>query len=120
MGFSTVIEQGIVFNTAAEGASLDDFLEYVTANIQDWRTLPVCWDMSKLDYESLTGDTVRNVIYRAGDVASVRAGLKTAFTVDHDLGFGMMRMFQMIADEQLPIEFRVFRDKESAVAWLSE
>jgi hypothetical protein len=47
------------------------------------------------------------------------AGGKTAILVARDLDFGVARMFQVFA-EGIAVEFEVFRDVESAYAWLAE
>ena len=42
---------------------------------------------------------------------------KGAFVADDDLVFGMSRMYQMLR-EGSPVEHRVFRDLDEALAWL--
>jgi hypothetical protein len=43
---------------------------------------------------------------------------KVANVVSADFDFGMVRMYEMMADDELTHQFRVFRDLEEACEWL--
>lgn len=112
--------KGIVINTMGHQDSLDDFLQYIENHIHNWADSQVLWDMTLLDFDTIEGSAVRNTITRGRKMSKQRSGLKTAFVVKSDLGFGMMRMFQMIAENKIGIEFGIFRDRQEALCWLEE
>ncbi len=77
------------------------------------------WDFrgcrSDLDFEKMSAvKTFIEVNYDRG-----WAHRLTAFVVDHDLLYGLARMYEMIA-EKIPTTIRIFKDMEQAENWLGE
>ena len=44
---------------------------------------------------------------------------KWAFVISGSFAFGMARMWQIITEENAPMEINIFKDREQAVQWLS-
>ena len=60
----------------------------------------------------------REIHFLAGNRSEVHvAGARRALVAPMDVGFGLSRMFQGMAD--LDGDVRVFRDRDEALAWLS-
>jgi len=82
-------------------------------------TLNLLWDLSKSDLSGLTGDHLRKIISSAKKYAHLREGGKTALYTAVPLGFGIARMYEILAEaNQVPIPNRVFRSIDEAMAWL--
>ena len=82
-------------------------------------TLNLLWDLSQGDLSDLTSDQLRKIISAAKKYANLREGGKTALYTTVPLGFGIARMYEMLAEaNQLPIPNRVFRSFDEAMAWL--
>ena len=120
MRFETKIERGIVINRAGDQTSLPEVLAYVAQHGIEWHGRQVLWDVRRFPFETLNADGVRTMVQDGAQLSTGRAGLRTAILVESDLGFGMMRMLEMIADEILEFEIGVFRSEKTAVAWLEE
>ena len=119
MNIKSTTKSGTVFNVIGHGDTLEDFLDYVKQHIDEWTEYQVMWDLSALDFARIDSSSIRNLIRKGQEVSRKRSGMKTAFLVESDLGFGMMRMFQLIADQDIDIEFSVFRNSEDAICWLA-
>ena len=110
----------IVVNVMGEGDDFVTFREFVMVHTVEWTEVGILWDMNRMDFGKVTSASVRRLIFEGREAAKPRANLKTAFVVGSDVGFGMMRMFCMVAESELPIIFNVFRDEASAITWLRE
>ena len=44
--------------------------------------------------------------------------VRVAFVVDHDLGFGLLRMYQPFVHDDRGENIRVFRDEAQALGWI--
>ncbi len=111
---------GIVQNEIERGESLEDVLSFIGDHIGDWRDRDVLWDMSLLDFPSTNAAAVRAFMSGGAKYSKQRSGLRSAAVVDPDLGFGMMRMLEILMDARGDFEFRVFRSKDDALQWLGE
>ncbi len=124
MAITSVFESNIVVNTIEGSDTLDDILDFVSdsGRIDSWETRQVLWDVTLFDFPSIDSASVRSFVSRGTSLAAQeqRSGLKTAILVNSDLGFGMMRMLQILAEEHFKFELRVFRDRDLAVKWLEE
>jgi hypothetical protein len=77
------------------------------------------WDLSNSSLSELNSDKLREIISVAKQYAHLREGGKTALFTTAPLGFGIARMYEILADaNQLPIPNRVFRSLDEAMAWL--
>ena len=119
MTIQCTINGPLVINTMGESDDFNDFLNHIERNIGQWKNLGVIWDMNRMDFGAVDSESIRALINNGRELALQRSGGKTAFVVASDVGFGMMRMFTLIAEPDLPIEFRVFRDQAAASAWLT-
>jgi len=74
------------------------------------------WDLRELDFAQIDHDMEKQLIEIRKQYPE-RGQAKIAFVVGSDLGFGMMRRYEMLSDN-LPQHIRVFRDDAKAEAWL--
>lgn len=75
--------------------------------------------MTLFDFNTLSSNDVRVFVNRAKDSSRFRKGAMTAIVAGHDLGFGMMRMLQMLSEGQFEMELSVFRESLEAYRWLT-
>ncbi len=120
MSITSVIESGVVINAVEECDTFDDIFDYVAQHVDAWVNRQVLWDMTLFNFQSIDSQSIRSFIQKGASLSEKRLGLKTAFLVDSDLAFGMMRMLQILAEESLKIEFGIFRSKDEALRWISE
>ena len=74
------------------------------------------WDFTLVQHLDVTGAGVRAL---AMSTSPFSAASRRAIIVRDDAGFGMARMFLLMRDSDSGGSFQVFRDRESALAWLS-
>ena len=74
------------------------------------------WDFSEVRHMEITGAGVRAL---AMGVSPFSPASRRAIIVADDAGFGMARMFLLMRDDDRGGAIQVFRDRASAVAWLS-
>ena len=120
MSITSTYEGSVVVNSVEDDDSLVDILDYASRHIDEWRKCQVIWDMTLLNFQELSGESIRSFILRGASFTKKRSGMKTALLVDSDLGFGMMRMLQIIAEDKVHVIFKVFRSKGQALQWLAE
>ena len=120
MSITSIYEAGVYIRSVEHGDTLDDIVDYVSCHIDEWSKSPALWDMTLFNFQAIDQDSIRFFISKGKSLTKKRSGLKTAFLVDSDLGFGMMRMLQLIADEKVYVKFSVFRSKDKALQWLAE
>ncbi len=119
MTITSFSERNIVFNAVEEGDTLDDLFDFASEHVDTWGRGQVLWDMTLFDFPSLDSNSVRSLVNRGAPLSEKRSGLKTAILVDSVLGFGMMRMLQLLAEEQFKFHFGVFRNRDEAIEWLN-
>jgi len=119
MGITSSIEQDTIVNTADPEATLAEVFDYVSGNIASWADKQVFWDLRLFDFTSIDAQSIRSFLGPAAPLSETRRGLKTAILVDSDVGFGMMRMLQILSEGKIQIELGVFRDRTEAFAWLA-
>ena len=119
MSISSVIESGVVLNSVDASDTFEDIFFFVGRHVDSWGESQVLWDLTLFDFESTHTHSIASLVSRGALMSQKCSGLKTAVIVCSDLGFGMMRMFQSMAEEKIQIEFGVFRTKPDALAWLS-
>ena len=79
------------------------------------------WDFSEADLSGITSAHMEQIIAVSKSKAHIRPDGRTALVVQKDLSFGLSRMYETLADiSQHPVAYRVFRDKDEAVAWLGK
>ena len=112
-------ESGIVINVAQKTDTLDNIVDYISQHIESWVNYNVIWDVTLLEWESINSQSIRSFVQNTILLSNKRLGHKTAILANSDVGFGMMRMLQMLAEEKNKIEFRVFRTKAQALSWIN-
>jgi hypothetical protein len=79
------------------------------------------WDMSGCVVTGVTIGGMRTFIEQAALKGRTRENGKTAVITGSELQFGLARMAETFAEfANIPFEFRVFRDRAGALAWLKE
>lgn len=73
------------------------------------------WDFTGVQQLEITGPGVRAL---AMEVSPFSPTSRRAILVSDDASFGMARMFLLMRDHGVGTSFQVFRDRESAMAWL--
>ena len=95
-------------------ASQKEFLEKNPSKLE-------LWDMSDSDLSKITIDGMRKFLSRAAKMGSAREGGRTAVVVQSTLQFGLGRVAETFSDFiPLPFEFRLFKQRIDAIAWLNE
>ncbi len=82
-------------------------------------TTNAIWDFSGSNLKNAKPEHLAAVLSVAKDLAHLRSGGKTALVVPEDLGFGMARMYEAMADlKDHPVKHGVFRTLDEARNWL--
>lgn len=79
----------------------------------DVRTL---WDMRKVDFAETDPLLITEAVTIRNE-SPERRKAKLAFIVDSELGFGMMRMYELLSDASLE-NVMVFKDYSEGESWL--
>jgi hypothetical protein len=116
---STKVEDQIVINSIIDEITVDGVMHYVQENIEDWTGKPVLWEVSKASFGNISTKEWKKIPRNLGPLSEKRKGDKTALVASEDFPFGMLRMFEILAEnEKLAIQFKTFRDINKAKAWL--
>jgi len=79
------------------------------------------WDMSAAVLTKVTSEGMRQFIARTAKLGVVRSGGRTAVLVKSSFQFGLGRMAETFGEfESLPFEFRLFKNRAEAIAWLKD
>ncbi len=120
MSTTRFIEPRIAINTIEEADTLADIVDYMAKNIHVWADYSVLWALSRFNFADIDSQAVRSVLPGFVSMSKDLPELKRAIVVDSDLGFGMMRMLQLLGEDKFHYEIRVFRERDEAIEWLSE
>ena len=86
-----------------------------------WTRL-ILWDFSSADLSRIKTEEVASLVQSTLRYSDRRKDGRTALLLPSDLAFGMGRMFEMLADLQgdspTTVQYRSFRDRSEAFAWL--
>lgn len=112
-------EQGILYGLMEGILTLAEYKEAMEelTNSEDFS--PGCgrlWDMRTVDFNQIDRDFENHVIEILRALPE-RGRPKVACVVEGELGFGMGRMFETLA-EQLPQKIRIFKDYDVANSWV--
>jgi len=113
-------ENGIVYGAFKSPLNLDEIKQAIallTQSAQFSADADTLWDLRALDFTQINNDMERQLVAIRTQYPE-RGQARIAFVVDTDLGFGMMRRYEMLSAD-LPQQIRVFRDYAKADAWLS-
>jgi hypothetical protein len=117
---TTTQENEIIINSVTGKVATNEIYEYIAGNVKNWIGKPVIWDFSTADFSDVTFDSWQTLLLRLKPLSEIRRGEKTALISSHDPSFGMMRMFDLIAEDKVAINIRSFRKIDEAKAWLEE
>ena len=114
-------DHSLVLNKVSSEATWSDITLHVAEYLAEWKGKYVLWDMNAFDFSSLSTEDFRSSIANLSVLSELRNGEKAAIVVEEDYGFGMMRMFEMMAElGGYKTEIEVFRTIEKAKAWFGE
>ena len=108
----------IVINNVVSDVTADEIVNYVRDNVEKWIGKPVLWDVSKSKISNIPPKEWIGIIDQLVQSSQRRNGQKTALVSSVDRNFGMLRMFEMSAENKLSIHLQTFRDLNLAKAWL--
>lgn len=119
-GIQTVIDGHLVINTTTSDAAFSDIFHYVAEHNAQWSDRSVVWDLREFDFEKINADDLKNHIGVGAKLSKMREGLSTAIVISTDLGFGMRRMFSIMAEmnDGFQTKIEAFRSMAEAKAWL--
>lgn len=112
-------EAGIVYTTIVGQVSANEVIEKLAAVITSTGYRPGFNGLIDLTKSSYTpkGNEVRQIAQLLVSHNARIGHSRSALVVSRDLGYGLARMFQEMADESV-IETRIFRDMTEARTWL--
>ncbi|MFC1554689.1 hypothetical protein ACFL7D_08660 [candidate division KSB1 bacterium] len=120
MSIYSVIEGNVVVNTVDENDTLNDIFDLISKNIDEWVGYKLLWDLSIFNFLKIDSDSIHSFIQKIAPLSEKHSGQKDAILAKTELGFGMMRMLQILAENKYKIEIKVFREKDEALKWLKE
>jgi hypothetical protein len=82
--------------------------------------LPELYDFRGVGGGEVTTRGVRAVAALNEELHAKAPPVRVAFVVEHDLGFGLLRMYQPYVHDDRGDNIGVFRDEAKALAWLRE
>jgi hypothetical protein len=104
----------------------DVTLSAITAFIQELLEPPfveltydVLIDFREGDFRELTSDHIYSLVDYLGRAADILPEIRHAIIVGQQLQYGMVRMFQLLADDNPGLTCRVFYDEAEARRWLA-
>ncbi len=115
--YDVAFEGDIVIVTASSAPEFDETLrliDYLSKNNLYKRRL---WDFSRIDFPY---DLHEIREFAAYGRAQMREKNRFAVLVSDDMGFGSMRAFSVYRQEKGVTDVLVSRDRDEAIAWLSE
>lgn len=109
----TILTVSGVFTYEDTINALDDFFN-------NGVTPYLLWDFTNADVSGITQEDMELIIEYAKSNAPLRKNGRTAIVVNHDLAFGLSRMYDTLSEiREHPITHCVFRDMDKAKNWLN-
>jgi len=109
-----------VLNTVSSEAMWDDIALHAVSHAPEWKGKNVIWDMNAFDFTTLTAEDIRSFIEGTKEVSEWRKGTKDAIMCEPDFGYGMMRMFTIMAERNYKQPVEAVRTLEEAKVWFAE
>jgi hypothetical protein len=103
---------------SVDDASLLDALRRLWTDAAYDPALPELYDFRGVAAGEVTSQAVRAVASLNQELHAGAPPVRVAFLVDHDLGFGLLRMYQPYVHDDRGDNIGVFRDEAPALAWL--
>ena len=79
----------------------------------------ILWDARDLDVTDVTQNQIRQIISFIVNSSQKRESGKAAWVVQDAVSFGMGRMFQIISENNMDLDIKIFRDYSQAEEWIS-
>lgn len=95
---------------------LKEALDQITNSKEFSPDVKAIWDLRKLDFTSLNTEFGEQLV-SIRSLRPERGETKIAIVAEHDLGFGLNRMYGALS-EKLAQKVMAFRDYDEAEAWL--
>jgi len=95
--------------------------ETISALMENGNTAPpvdMLWDLRAARLGDINGTALRRLAALVASRSRRCRGCKAAILVADDVGFGIGRMWELLTEDDLPIQSRVFRSVAEAEAWL--
>jgi hypothetical protein len=78
----------------------------------------IIWDATELKVGHVTINEIDYVIEHIHKASEKRKGGKAAWVVANRFGFGMGRMFELMSEDKIRIDIKVFYDLNEAKEWI--
>jgi hypothetical protein len=121
LGIQVDIQDGLRrcrFEGEVDDDSLVDSLRRLWTDGSYDPSLPELYDFRGIRAGEVTTQGVRAVASLNRKLHPKAPPVRVAFVVDHDLGFGLSRMYQPYVHDDRGDNIRVFRDEAQALAWI--
>jgi hypothetical protein len=122
LDFTVEYIDGMFICTASGKAEAGDAAKVMEAMLShpEWKPgTPRCYDVSKLDTDSLTVKEMRRIAGFASIHKKELGGGKIAMVASRNLEYGFARMLSVLVTSFGESDLEVFRTREEALAWLS-
>ena len=104
-----------------DDATFENILAALKGLYEGTPTRNVLWDCTNGSVANLTSEQIEKLASFSPRFGKTRKGGKTAIYSPGDMAFGLARMFEIIGRlRNVPIQTKVFRDKDEAKRWLEE
>jgi hypothetical protein len=110
--------KGLTVHTCTGAVTQQEVLVAIRSHYDEKPTPHNLWDLREADLTGLVGIDVQKIASFTKAYSPERPSGKTALVSTSDLGFGLARIYQgMASDPKRPVEVKVFRTLEEAMAW---
>ena len=97
----------------------DAFYKGLMQTISKEKIWSILWDLREVDLSKVNRELISSVIEHISLWSDKkRQGGKAACVMKDDFGYGMGRMFEMIAYGKLDPSIKIFKDVDEAMSWL--
>jgi len=120
MSITTTIESNVFINKTESTDSLVEICDFIEMNIYKWKDYNLLWDLNEFNFDNISTESVKCFIDSETEISHLRGNLKTAILINSTFGFGMMRMLECLAEDNLAMRIEVFKSRKSAMDWLTE
>ena len=76
------IEKNIVYNEIEKDDTLDDIFEFISENIDEWKSHQVLWDMTLFAFRTISAASTRSLIEKSALISQKRSGRKSAIFIN--------------------------------------
>ena len=103
---------------AIDIAELIDYLKGIYNSNDLDQEMDVLWDMRKADFTNLCTQDIQLFKQFVGKNWGRSGKSKAALVVDHDVGYGLSRMYEIMMESESLSTVQVFRGMEEAREWM--